>query len=331
MASALAIMTAIELGNAPENRQAPQGSGRGKTPANAQPAEDDDTGDELPDDPDEGQTDGEEDPIDFGEDDNPDAEDEPGEQDEPLFPVKVGGQEKKVPLSELTSGYLRHADYTKRTMELADNRRAFEQEAETARETLAQRDRAASERLEKIEATLGLAQRLVPAEPDWYDMVQKGRPVAEVQAEQFRYQAITKRVQEAREEYAKAKEAAQSEAAKAADDLRASNLRRVPEVIPEWRDEKVMRADLGRIEKDWIERGGDPAVLARIHDPVVLGTMRDAARYRAAKQGQKTAEAKRKVVPMSVSEREQARRNSALRSGDARQIAAAFADELGKF
>ena len=47
--------------------------------------------------------------------------------DEPHYRVKVDGEEAEVPLRELVRGYQRGADYTRKTMRLADERREVEQ------------------------------------------------------------------------------------------------------------------------------------------------------------------------------------------------------------
>jgi hypothetical protein len=57
------------------------------------------------------------------------AEEEPEESEdepEPTYKVKVNGEEVEVPLSELTKGYSREQDYTKKTMALAEERKAPE-------------------------------------------------------------------------------------------------------------------------------------------------------------------------------------------------------------
>jgi hypothetical protein len=57
------------------------------------------------------------------------AEDEtPSEEDapEPTYKVKVNGEEVEVPLSELTKGYSREQDYTKKTMALAEERQRIQ-------------------------------------------------------------------------------------------------------------------------------------------------------------------------------------------------------------
>jgi hypothetical protein len=56
-------------------------------------------------------------------DDDGDGEEERDGSDEPRYRVKVGGEETEVTLNELIKGYQRGADYTKKTMRLADARR----------------------------------------------------------------------------------------------------------------------------------------------------------------------------------------------------------------
>jgi hypothetical protein len=51
-----------------------------------------------------------------------------------VFKVKANGQELEVPLDELLNGYSRHSDYTKKAMELADQRKQFEASVQAARD-----------------------------------------------------------------------------------------------------------------------------------------------------------------------------------------------------
>lgn len=67
----------------------------------------------------------------YGESDEYDSESEEseelGEAEEPTsYRVKVDGEELEVDLDELTSGYQRDRDYRKKTMELAETRKALE-------------------------------------------------------------------------------------------------------------------------------------------------------------------------------------------------------------
>lgn len=55
-----------------------------------------------------------------------DDDESDGDPEEGRYKVKVGGEEAEVTLGELIKGYQRGADYTKKTMRLADERRAIE-------------------------------------------------------------------------------------------------------------------------------------------------------------------------------------------------------------
>ena len=86
-----------------------------ESPEEPEPEEGEDTpeGDEV----------GEESPDDT--DEEPDDQ-EPGEPDEPTFTVTVNGVSQEVSQSELVKGYMRTADYTRKTQLLADQRRQLE-------------------------------------------------------------------------------------------------------------------------------------------------------------------------------------------------------------
>ncbi|MDE2434553.1 MAG: hypothetical protein KGN37_17120, partial [Burkholderiales bacterium] len=63
------------------------------------------------------------------ENDQPQETQPPEEQ---MVTVKIDGKEVEVPLSELKNGYQRQADYTKKTMEVSDQRKAADAELQRA-------------------------------------------------------------------------------------------------------------------------------------------------------------------------------------------------------
>lgn len=94
-----------------------------------------------------------------------DAEEEPEEApvaaDAPkTLTVKVDGEEIEVTEDELLRGYSRHQDYTRKTMKLAEERKAFEAEAERVRAERAQY-------AERLEAMRTVLDQQMGAEPDW--------------------------------------------------------------------------------------------------------------------------------------------------------------------
>ena len=60
-----------------------------------------------------------------------------------LLTVRVNGEDQQVTVEEAVAGYQRHEDYSRKTMELADDRKAFEGGTATVRQDL-------SHRLEKV-------------------------------------------------------------------------------------------------------------------------------------------------------------------------------------
>ena len=87
-------------------------------------------------------------------------EEEVEEQPE-VYTVKVDGEEFEVTQDELLSGYSRTKSFTKRSMELAEQRKAFEQEAAQVKQM---RDMYA----QQLEQVQGQLQQAIPEqEPDW--------------------------------------------------------------------------------------------------------------------------------------------------------------------
>ena len=84
------------------------------------------------------------------------SEDEPQEEsyeDVPTYKVKASGEEKEVTVDELIKNYQLGADYTKKTQELAEQRKAIEAEARAVQESKQVRDLYA-QRLQAVEEFL---------------------------------------------------------------------------------------------------------------------------------------------------------------------------------
>ena len=85
--------------------------------------------------------------------DSDEVEEETEEEAPQKFTVKASGEEKEVTFDELVSGYQLGADYTKKTQELAENRKAVEAEAKAIIEAQQVRDTYA-QRLQAVEQLL---------------------------------------------------------------------------------------------------------------------------------------------------------------------------------
>ena len=128
--------------------------------------------------------------------DSDEDEEETEEEAPQTFTVKASGEEKEVTFDELVSGYQLGADYTKKTQELAENRKAVEAEAKAiieaqqVRDTYAQRLQAVEQLLTMNDSTEDLVS-MRENDPIGYavkvaDMTEKKEQLQAVRAEQQR-------------------------------------------------------------------------------------------------------------------------------------------------
>jgi hypothetical protein len=96
------------------------------------------------------------------EDGDDEAEDDGEEESEPepvklpeTLKVKVDGQEIEVPLEELKAGYSRTADYTRKTMALAEERKQIEHRAESLEQDRSQYQAVLEVWKQQLDASLG--------------------------------------------------------------------------------------------------------------------------------------------------------------------------------
>ena len=68
---------------------------------------------------------------DISDEDLVDNEETTTENEQELFDITVNGKQQKVSLNELKEGYSKGSDYTKKTMELSEQRRTLDSELDT--------------------------------------------------------------------------------------------------------------------------------------------------------------------------------------------------------
>jgi len=117
-------------------------------------------------------------------------------EEQPVYRIKAAGEEKDVTLDDLVKSYQLGADYTKKTQEIAEQRRAIEAERAAAEESRQLRD-AYAQRLQAIEQFLAQQQSeddlemLKETDPIGYavrvaELSQKEKQLTAVRAEQQR-------------------------------------------------------------------------------------------------------------------------------------------------
>lgn len=165
------------------------------------------------------------------------ADDEEGYEEEPAqtYTVKVDGEEHEVDLDELRNGYSRQQAYTKRSMELAEQRKALEAEAA---ETKQLRD-AYAQQLDQVAAQIHQATH---QEPDW-------RALAETMSERDLF--LAKAEFDQQKEYQKQVDAERQRIASEQAREQEKNMRQHLEVqrtdmlsrIPAWQDTDTREAE----------------------------------------------------------------------------------------
>jgi hypothetical protein len=234
------------------------------------------------------------------EDDDIDLDDDEYEPDEEVesadkFTVKVAGEELEVDLDELKNGYSRQADYTKKAQALAEERKAFTQD----------RDAVVLERQQYAQLLGALQQQLATdqtQQPD-FDRLYEEDPIEAARLERNwtkQQQAKQQKMQAIALEQQRVREANAQEQQQQMRGLIEQEVQRLPEVIPEWKDEKRASRERDELRTYLSEQGVNEEemnALVRANHIAVLrkAMLYDKGRRRvksAEKEGRKTRSAK---------------------------------------
>ena len=198
-------------------------------------------------------------------------EEETEEEEQPaeVYTVKVDGKEVEVTLDELQKGYSRTQDYTRKTQQIAETRKAVEAEAgaiRAEREQYAQLLGALKQQLESTEAPVDM-DRLYNEDPiEWVRqsevMRQKQDKLAAIQSEQQRLSQLTaqQRAQEMQAHLASQQEA-------------------LIQAVPEWKDSKKAQAEKALLVEFGKKIGFSDEELKNVYDHRAVIALRKAALY----------------------------------------------------
>ena len=249
-------------------------------------------------------------------------------EEEQTFTVKAAGEEKEVTLDELKKSYQLGSDYTKKTQEVAEQRKVIEQEAKAIIEARQVRDNYQT-KLQAIEQFL-IGQNDNPAEltamkendPVGYavkvaEMTEKKEQLQTVQAERMRIAQEQKMQNDAQMQ-----KFVEQEQIKLAESL--------PEFSDKTKGEHI-RNDIRSYGK---KIGFTDEELSQVYDSRHVLVLHKAAQYdklMAGKAGvkKKVAKAPKTVksgakVKQTVTDRTKKQQNRLLQTGDARDAAALF-------
>ena len=209
------------------------------------------------------------------------ASDEESEESEadPIYTVKVDGKPVEVPLSELIAGYSRQSDYTRKTMALSEERKAFEAERAGFKDEITSLAGVREEYGKRLAALdEALAEVTGSKEPDWDAL--KDDPVAYAKAfTDWQLQARRQDAIRAERERVQQEQAAQQQQQR--DEFIRAQQAKVLDLFPDWKDQAKAKAAHDAILAYATEAGFTPDELGQVYDARLVKLLHDAAQFRA--------------------------------------------------
>ena len=204
-------------------------------------------------------------------DDEEDGEEETEveeEEEQPVYRVTVDGEEIEVTQDELINGYSRQQDYTRKTQELANQRKTIEQQAQE----LQQRDAIYAQLLPKLEAQL---KGELVNEPDW-DSLYNDDPIAFVREKQL-WDEKKEKLKAAEAENARLQQESYAQQQQLIAQQVQEGQQRILEIIPEWKNAEVAQQEKLAIRDYGINvLGYTPQEMDAIYDYRALLGLRNA-------------------------------------------------------
>lgn len=209
-------------------------------------------------------------------DDEPEQDDEQaeddGEQDDPEEEWEAGGQKYKVKKSELRSGYMKDADYRRKTAEVAEQRRQVEA---FAQQVVQERQ----ERANQLDVFIGsLHKELLGSQPD--PQLIDSDP-QEFLRQQAAYTQRTRQFQEALQHRQSLQGRIDADTQRKQQEYAREEGQKLLEKLPGWRDDKTRAGESAQIAEYLSALGYSNDELAQLVDHRALLVALDAARYRA--------------------------------------------------
>ena len=225
-----------------------------------------------------------------GEYDTDEVEEEEEVEQPDIYTVKVDGEEYEVTQDELLNGYQRQQAYTKRSQELAEQRKAFEAEAQR----VAQMRDAYAQQLEQLSQYN--QQILGEAEPDW-DALAKEYSAEEL----FLYKTkLDQQKEQARQVEAERQVIAQQQAQEQQAQMQqhlAAQREEMLNRIPQWRDEDTRTKERLEVIKYAQRRGYSEQELANASDARAIEILHKAWQWDNLQEKKPAAKKKASKAP----------------------------------
>lgn len=215
------------------------------------------------------------------------VEEEESEQPQ-LYTIKVDGEETEVTLEELQNGYSRQRDYTRKTQELAQQRKAIE----AKQQEVSQKDAIYSQLLPKMEATL---KGELENEPDW-SALYEADPIAYVREKDI-WNEKKQKLQAVQAESQRLQQESAMEQQKKLQQFLQYGQQQLLEQIPEWQDNEVASKEKMAIRDYGVNvLGYTPQEMDSVYDYRVLLGLRNAWLQHKTQQATKVKPTEKKAA-----------------------------------
>ena len=215
------------------------------------------------------------------------VEEEESEQPQ-LYTIKVDGEDTEVTLEELQNGYSRQRDYTRKTQELAEQRKAIEAQ----QKEVSQKDEIYSQLLPKMEATL---KGELGNEPDW-NALYEADPIAYVREKDV-WNEKKQKLNAIQEEATRLQEESAAKQRKELEEFVQYGNQQLLQLIPEWQDNEVASKEKMAIRDYGVNvLGYTPQEMDSVYDYRVLLGLRNAWLQHKTQQATKVKPTEKKAA-----------------------------------
>ena len=196
-----------------------------------------------------------------------------------LYAVKVDGEEREITLDELLAGYSRQSSYTKKSQELSEQRKAFEEYQNNLNSELAQIQAERQHYVESLQRVIeGSAQALNSYQSINWEQLKADDPIEYVtKREEFRQQQ--EKVQAMQAQQAQAMQQAQVDAQRQHREAIQREHAKMVEALPEWGDPDKQREIADKIRSYAMSQGFEKEELDQLVDSRSLIVLRKAMQW----------------------------------------------------
>ena len=199
--------------------------------------------------------------VEAEEEESEEAEQEPDK----YYRVKLDGEDYEVTLDEALAGYQRQQDYTKKTQQIAEDKK----------QVLAEQEAAKNERLQyqqRVEYLVQQQESQKPVEPDW-DQLYEADPLQWMkQKEEFRSQK--ERNLELQQEQFRMRQQQDYEQQEQMKSHLSQQHQTLVDAIPEWQDPAVMQAEKSQIREYAQTIGYSAEEISQVYDARAVQALR---------------------------------------------------------